>query len=93
MTYEEAEAAVRFESGTSQVNPRWVACYAALGRKPQAWEFMIWNDRRWREFLKPRGFKEAREFIAEVGVENGQAAYDNWLIAMLPTHPEGWDKV
>ena len=34
----------------SGINPKWVECHRNLGRQPAAWEFMLWNSARIREF-------------------------------------------
>lgn len=40
--------------GEREENPRWTVCRAALGREPEGWEFIVWIDARWVEFMRGR---------------------------------------
>ncbi len=73
-----------------QTNPRWVACHAALGRRPKPWEFMCWNTSRWRDYLDSIGFLGAVADYLVGGREDRQATYDAWLLAQLKTRPAAW---
>lgn len=51
--------ACRFKriTGRDRENPRWTCCRRAMGREPQAWEFMLWNGDMWNRFLEYLGLK------------------------------------
>lgn len=74
MTIEEARATYK-----SPVNPRWVACHAALGRRPKAYEFLIWLPKYWRRFAGLHGCRDARSVELKMGVSEAHAAFDRWL--------------
>lgn len=70
-------------------NPRWTLCRAAFGREPKAWEFTLWNGEQWRRFLEHLGIKRipgetasTTVFLA-LGLEEGQNAYDSWLLEQV----------
>ena len=67
-------------------NPRWVECHRNAGRRPKAWEFMLWNSARLAEFRK-----EAPDGCFWEGhvSDKGQAEYDKWLKANAGR--KGWD--
>jgi hypothetical protein len=64
-------------------NPRWTCCRTAIGRKPKAWEFMIWNDWCWAQLAKHHGIKcssmdNGYHLAAKLGWNNYQGAFDAW---------------
>lgn len=84
MTFEQAQREVEAVFGP-EVNPRWIACHAALGRRPAAWEFCIWNSQRWSEFAAHIGvtvgltWEAARKCCLALGADVADREYNAWL--------------
>lgn len=62
------------------LNPRWIACGRALGRKFSVWEFQIWMLDRWLEFAELHGVRTSREVFLKLG-EHTHQDFDTWLEA------------
>lgn len=92
MTFAAALAEAREGLEAEEVNPRWVACHAVLGRRPEGWEFLVWTGERWRDFAKLRGWPcgcpgckadPSGHVFFNMGLEDGQRAFDEWLRGLV----------
>lgn len=73
------------------VNPRWVACHLALGRRPKGYEFIVWIGQQWRAFLDAeweRGvrtttgrWRDWTHYALHLGSSSAaHVAFDRWLL-------------
>lgn len=87
MTFAEAKAEAEKDFGP-RVNPRWVLCHFALGRKPAAYEFMLWLAPYWREFNAMHGTKTFTDTAIKLGVGTVHVAFDEFLRHKVMTATE-----
>jgi hypothetical protein len=71
MTYQEAETLCLCLPEID--NPRFIACYAALGREPTMFEFTAWAQDKWTAF---GGY---RNKIMEIGYERTHKEFNKFI--------------
>jgi len=78
MTYDEAAAC--YPDGAKV---RWVACHAALGRRPRAYEFIVWISAQWGRFAEAHRIAPgswAAGAVRDVLGPSADAQFDAWLV-------------
>lgn len=67
------------------VQPYWLACHVAMGRKPEPWEFMAWSTEHWDLFARSLGLRGGADGVRrEFGNQKGREMYEAWLAAKYP---------
>ena len=87
------------ECAAMNQNSRWVRCKEALGRDPEGWEFLLWNNARLREFWDKSNrmlwdwidSKPHYVYVeGRLGGEDMHRLYDLWMFT--EPMPEHWKK-
>ena len=76
MTYNEAKAACE---DLGYTNPRYIACYAELGRDPKPYEFMLWVQNKWSELAKQYSVTGSGDMAMKFGFEASQKMFDQFV--------------
>lgn len=74
-----AEVAALYPEPT---NVRWLACHAALGRRPRGFEFITWINQQWGRFAETRGIAPgnyAAGAVRDVLKAAADREFDVWL--------------